>query len=35
MSAKTSATAARRVAQAVLWLEANEVDLRQLPKMQA
>ncbi|WP_164847364.1 YdeI/OmpD-associated family protein [Sphingobium algorifonticola] len=33
LSAKTGATVARRIAQAVLWLETQETDLRQLPKM--
>lgn len=33
LSAKTGPTAARRVAQAVIWLERGETDLRQLPKL--
>ena len=34
-SAKTGATVVRRVAQAMLWLEREEVDLRQLAKMRS
>lgn len=32
-SAKTGPTAARRVAQALMWLESGETDLRRLPKL--
>lgn len=33
LSAKTGPTAARRVAQVVVWLETGETDLRRLPKL--